>query len=95
MGKIKAGESQNVEYKESWHDKSTLDVWKTRSESWQTMLLSRWKGIFAWIPVETIVKEHQQEYYDVIAKCDAAGDSTDFIEFMLRCLLEAIKQSCL
>lgn len=57
---------------------------------WQTMLLSRWKGIFAWIPVETIVKEHQQEYYDVIAKCDAAGDSTDFIEFMLRCLLDAM-----
>ena len=56
---------------------------------WQTMLLSRWKGIFAWIPVETIVKEHQQEYYDVIAKCDAAGNSTAFIEFMLQCLLDA------
>ena len=35
---------------------------------WQTMLLSRWKGIFSWIPVETIVKEHQQEYYGVIAE---------------------------
>ena len=57
---------------------------------WQTMLLSRWKGIFAWIPVETIVKEHQQEYYDVIAKCDAAGNSTAFIEFMLQCLLDAM-----
>jgi len=59
---------------------------------WQTMLLSRWKGIFAWIPVETIVKEHQHEYYDVIARCDAAGNSTAFIEFMLRCLLEAMNQ---
>ena len=59
---------------------------------WQTMLLSRWKGIFAWIPVETIVKEHQQEYYDVIAKCDAVGNSTAFIEFMLRCLLDAMNQ---
>ena len=59
---------------------------------WQTMLLSRWKGIFAWIPVETIVKEHQQEYYDVIARCDAAGNSTAFIEFMLRCLLDAMNQ---
>lgn len=54
---------------------------------WQTLLLSRWKGIFAWIPVETIVKEHQQDYYDVIARCDASGDSTAFIEFMLTCLL--------
>ena len=59
---------------------------------WQTMLLARWKGIFAWIPVETIVKEHQQDYYDVIAKCDAAGNSTAFIEFMLRCLLDAMNQ---
>ena len=58
---------------------------------WQTMLLSRWKGIFSWIPVETIVKEHQQEYYGVIAKCDAAGESTLFIEFMLQCLLEAME----
>ena len=59
---------------------------------WQTMLLARWKGIFAWIPVETIVKEHQQEYYDVIAKCDAIGNSTAFIEFMLRCLLDAMSR---
>ena len=58
---------------------------------WQTMLLSRWKGIFSWIPVETIVKEHQQEYYGVIAKCDAAGESTLFIEFMLQCLLEGME----
>ena len=58
---------------------------------WQTMLLSRWKGIFSWIPVETIVREHQQEYYSVIAKCDAAGESTQFVEFMLQCLFEAIE----
>ena len=58
---------------------------------WQTMLLSRWKGIFAWLPVETIVKEHQQEYYNVIAKCDAAGYSTAFVEFMLKCLLDAME----
>ena len=58
---------------------------------WQTMLLSRWKGIFSWIPVETIVKEHQQEYYGVIAKCDATGECTLFIEFMLQCLLEAME----
>ena len=57
---------------------------------WQTMLLSRWKGIFAWLPVETIVKEHQQEYYNIISKCDTAGESTQFIEFMLECLLETM-----
>ena len=58
---------------------------------WQTMLLSRWKGIFAWLPVETIIKQHQQKYYDVIAKSDAAGESTLFIEFMLKCLLDTME----
>ena len=59
---------------------------------WQTMLLARWKGIFAWIPVETIVKAHQSEYYDAIAKSDASGESTIFITFMLQCLLDSIKE---
>lgn len=58
---------------------------------WQTMLLSRWKGIFAWLPVETIVKDHQQDYYNVIARSDAAGNSTVFVEFMLKCLLDAME----
>ncbi len=58
---------------------------------WQTMLLSRWKGIFAWLPVETIVKDHQQEYYNVIAQSDAAGNSTVFVELMLKCLLDAME----
>lgn len=59
---------------------------------WQTLLLSRWKGVFAWIPVETIAKKHQGEYYNAMAQSDAKGDSTVFITFMLRCILETIKQ---
>ena len=59
---------------------------------WQTMLLSRWKGIFAWLPVETIVKQHQQEYYNAIARSDAQGNSTVFIDFMLRCILQSIQE---
>lgn len=59
---------------------------------WQTLLLSQWKGIFAWIPVETMVKKYQEQYYKAIAQSDARGDSTVFITFMLRCILETIKQ---
>ena len=59
---------------------------------WQTMILARWKSIFAWLPVETIVKQNQQEYYNAIARSDAAGDSTVFILFMLKCLQATIKQ---
>ena len=59
---------------------------------WQTLLLMQWNQIFAWIPVETIVKEHQQEYYAAIAASDKSGESTAFITFMLRCLLEALHE---
>lgn len=59
---------------------------------WQTLLLMQWKPIFAWIPVETIVKEHQQEYYAAIAKSDSEANSTAFITFMLKCLKEALNE---
>jgi Fic family protein len=59
---------------------------------WQTLLLMRWKPIFAWIPVETIVKEHQQDYYAAIAQSDSTANSTPFITFMLRCLKEALDE---
>ena len=50
----------------------------------------QWKPVFAWIPVETIVKEHQQEYYAAIAKSDSEANSTAFITFMLQCLKQAL-----
>lgn len=59
---------------------------------WQTLLLMRWNPIFAWLPVETIVKERQQEYYDAIARSDKRGEGTDFIVFMLRCLRSALSE---
>ena len=40
--------------------------------------------------METIVKDHQQDYYNVIAQCDAVGESTAFVELMLQCLLDAM-----
>lgn len=60
---------------------------------WQTLLLMQWKPIFAWIPVETIVKEHQQDYYDAIAQSDKEASCTSFITFMLRCLLQVLKET--
>lgn len=57
---------------------------------WQTAILAHWKPVFAWLPVETMIKEHQQEYYDVIALCDKEADSTAFISFILRCIKETI-----
>ena len=50
---------------------------------WHTLLLSKWNSVFAWLPVESIIHNHQQEYYDSINASNDAGESTAFIEFML------------
>ena len=50
---------------------------------WHTLLLSKWNPVFAWLPVESIIHDHQQKYYDAINASNDAGESTAFIEFML------------
>ena len=59
---------------------------------WQSLILQNWKDIFAWLPVETLVHEHQEEYYDVLGCADKAGDSTEFVEFMLWMIRDALKE---
>ncbi|BAK47809.1 hypothetical protein CXIVA_18420 [Clostridium sp. SY8519] len=59
---------------------------------WQSLILQNWKEIFAWLPVETLVHEHQEEYYEVLGRADYAGDSTEFVEFMLRMIRDALKE---
>lgn len=56
---------------------------------WQSLILARWNPLFAHIPVESLVYEHQQEYYQVLQKSTDQGDSAPFIEFMLQMLLNA------
>ncbi len=50
---------------------------------WQTLILSKWNRIFAWLPVESLVKDRQDDYYAVLGRSDHAADCTEFVEFML------------
>ena len=50
---------------------------------WHTAILSRWKPVFAYIPIESQIEKFQDQYYDAIASCHVAGSSTIFIQFML------------
>lgn len=59
---------------------------------WHTLLLTKWKNILAWVPVETLVKERQEEYYKVLGIADKNADSTCFIEFMLQALYDMLMQ---
>ena len=64
---------------------------------WHTLLLSKWNSAFAWLPVESIIHDRQQEYYAAINASNDAGESTVFIEFMMSAikasLIEAINTS--
>lgn len=59
---------------------------------WQQLLLTKENPIFKYITVEELIKKRQGEYYSVLAKCDQEGESTSFIEFSLKLILEALQR---
>ena len=62
---------------------------------WHTLLLTHWKPMFAWLPVEFMIHDRQDEYYQAINRSNNEAESTAFIEFMLSAikgaLLEAVQ----
>ena len=59
---------------------------------WQTLILSKWNELFAWLPVETVVYENQQGYYDALQMAGKTANSEIFIEFMLHVVLQALEE---
>ncbi len=57
---------------------------------WHSLILRKWRPIFAWTPVETLIHRHQQEYYDALLEAGRAGDSTVFVEFNLGIIRDAL-----
>ena len=59
---------------------------------WQSAILKDWRKVFAWIPVESLIKKNQAKYYRVLRACDATADSTAFVEFLLLLILKAAEE---
>ena len=59
---------------------------------WHTLLLYQWKPLFAWLPVESVIRNRQEEYYDTLRQADSIGHSTPFIEFLLDAILDALHE---
>lgn len=57
---------------------------------WQTLLLKEAYPVFEYLPIETIIKERQDQYYESLGKSDNTGESTVFVEFMLEIILESL-----
>jgi len=60
---------------------------------WQSLILARCNPLFANIPVESLIFEHQAEYYQAIQESTQKTDSAPFIAFMLRMILDAVTSS--
>ena len=60
---------------------------------WHTLLLTQWKPMFAWLPVESIIHDRQDEYYQAINRSNNEAESTAFIAFMLSAIKEALLEA--
>ena len=57
---------------------------------WHSLILSKWKKFFAWLPIESLVQKCQKEYYIAINNSNRDGESTEFILFMLKIIKETL-----
>ena len=60
---------------------------------WQSLILAHWNPLFADIPVESLIFEHQAEYYQALQESTRQADSAPFIAFMLRMILDTVTAS--
>lgn len=58
---------------------------------WQTLLLYHYHPAFEFIPIESLIREHQQEYYAALEASDRSGDSTAFVHFSLGIILQSLE----
>jgi Fic family protein len=59
---------------------------------WQTVILRQYSPVFEFLPIESLIKAKQTDYYIILEESDNKGESTGFIEFMLRIIDEALEE---
>ncbi len=59
---------------------------------WQTLILSQWNPLFAWMPIETLMHHNQALYYKALADSHAGTlvDCRPFIDFMLDAIANSL-----
>lgn len=60
---------------------------------WQTLILSCWQPMLAFLPVETVIKSRQQDYYRILSEADKRADCSAFIEFLLAAIHESLEEA--
>lgn len=58
---------------------------------WQTLILSQWRPVFAWMPTETLIRAHQDGYYAALqASREPDIDAAPFIGYMLGVVADSL-----
>lgn len=60
---------------------------------WQTLILSKWHPLFLSLPLESVIKDNQQAYYQALEQADELAESTPFIYFMLSVIAQTLAQN--
>ena len=60
---------------------------------WQTLILSHWHPLFLSLPLESVIKDYQSEYYQALEQADEQADSSPFIHFMLSVITKTLAQN--
>lgn len=58
---------------------------------WQTLILKEKYPVFEFLPLEAVIKEKQEKYYEVLGISDNTGESTLFVEFLLEVINESLE----
>lgn len=59
---------------------------------WQTLILMQQYPLFEFVPMEHLIKQQQEQYYQALSASDKKGNSTPFITFMLGIILDALEE---
>ncbi len=59
---------------------------------WQTLILIQEFPLFEYLPIEHMIKNHQEGYYKSLGESDKLGQSTPFISFMLSRIKETLEE---
>lgn len=57
---------------------------------WQSLHLANWHPELAWLPVESLISQHQARYYQALGEADQRADAAPFVEFMLNTIRETL-----
>jgi Fic family protein len=58
---------------------------------WQTLILSHWNPLLAWLPIEEVIRSRQQGYYDSLGQADQQGDLAPFVAYQLEAIHDALR----